>query len=1001
MLVRINAAASGIKEYLETGRKKGREFDRDLIDQRLPITGNIELLDAVIDTIETKQAGDARYLHITLGFAEQFTAAEECGPGQINAALIREVVDAYRETLMAAYHSSEYVFYAEAHIPKVTHELNALSGDYETRLPHVHIVIPYRNLETDKYMNPFGYLKDMTVPDAIQEQINNRFGLRSPKLARRDPAAPQHPLGRHASSFEGQSPKQIRAYLDALVAEHQVDSFEQLIEAASVIGVVTVRQGKDGEYLNIKPDWADKGINIKGLERATFAVGAAKLRAGPPSVDVDQVVDQWKAHGAHEARYLTSIRMKKAYAAMTAEQRAEFLASRRAETAARLAFHDRPIDQQIVDAAGEILAKAMARIETEGVPTPRPVGLSDRIQLLIKELKNGRPERTKRNPPPDFRPTAADLPRTREDSRGDGSPVARRDGQDAGEASGAVGGGRGADQDQPRHFTDAELKAGTDPNLVLRAAQAKYGIELPFYSIAAGRDGSPRIVHAGKQYNLGDFFTKHLGKPWTEARPVLVECHTRTLALKPKDLDGTPDAGTNSSGDRSSQDLLRLAGAAIARSQKLAQSPERVARYIGHRNLGAALEATLRELQSDRKEDKGALTLQETIDRAGAAIARAAVMAKDTAAIRSALEHRNLALAMSSALRRLSVDPPRERRSKTVIEAIADSARRATLAPDRLKTETNPAIVLTAAQRLYGIDLAEYTIGTGADRAPRILHKDKQYNLADFFTKHLNRPWAEAEGVLRDCYHATNSDALPPPDTNLWRQFGQWRRREFDEAGARRAADSEAFRARVMAAREKYKGRKEAAKPLPSRQRAAAMAQARAEQFIAQQVITAERAKASESARIPRRNAHYREFLMHLATQGDAVALAELRRMAPHEHDQDAKISGGRSQAVFPLPTYSVDAKGAVTYQSGAGPIVKDSVQGVTVLKAEASAYDAAIRVAIARYGRSLTLNGDPRFVANLLEAAKRTGLELTLRDAARPKASPVVLHSRHSQPSR
>lgn len=1001
MLARVDAAASGIKEYLETGRKKGREHDRDLIDERIPLEGNIELLDAVIDAIETKQDGDARYLHITLGFAEQFTSAEACGPGQINVGQIREVVAAYKKAVMAAYHASEYLFYAEAHIPKVTHELNVRSGEYETRLPHVHIVIPYRNLESDRYLNPFGYMPDFAVRDAIQEQINQRFGLRSPKISRRDPSALQHPLGRHASSYEGMSPKQIRAHLTNLVVGGRVNTFDELVAAASEIGDVSVRQGKDGQYVNVKPAWAERGINLKGLDRGTFGASALKLRTVPAESDVDAVVKQWEEQGAFEARYVVSKRMQAEYRAMSPGQRHRFIAARRVETDQRLALRDRPVEQQMVDAAGVILEKALARIEEKGVPTPHRIGHFDQIQLFLEGLKNGKSERAIRGAAQDLGSTALHRADLGENSAGDGSSEPGGYGQAIGEVASASGSRVRTDQKSSWDCSDTELKTQTDANLVLGAAEARYGIDGASYSTGTGRDGSPRIVHAGKQYNLADFFTKHLNTSWVEARPILASCHAQTLALATTGHHDATHTGADRPSDRSSENLLRLAGEAVERCKELAADAAKAARAIQHRDFGAALEATLRGLREDRQEDQGRLSLQATIESAGAAIARASVMAQDTEALRAALAHRDLALTLSAALHRLTVVPPRERRSRTVIEALADSARGSSFVPERLRSETNPVLVLTAAERLYGIDLTQFSIGTGADGTPRIIHKKKQYNLGDFLTKHLERPWAEAEGVLRDCFHATNADALPPPDKVMWGQFNQWRAREIEGAAAHRSANSKGFRERVLKTREDYEERKEAAKALPGQARAAAVAKARAEQFIEQQVIAADRAKAGEGGRIPHRNAHYRKYLTDLSSQGDTSALAELRRMAPHEENLEAKISGERSQPVFPLPTYSVDAKGAVTYRSGNEALVRDSVQGVSVLKAEQGAYDAAIRVAIARYGSDLKLTGDAIFVRNVVAAAQRTGLKITLRDAERPDKMPTFIRGRGQEHER
>src|SRR5690554_1981401 len=111
MLARIGAGASGIRDYLEKGRKKGREYDRDLIDERLPLMGDIELMDSVIDSIQTKQECDSRYLHISLSFAEDFSHTDEPKDGQISLEKIKKTVEQYRSDLMAGYEQEEYVFY--------------------------------------------------------------------------------------------------------------------------------------------------------------------------------------------------------------------------------------------------------------------------------------------------------------------------------------------------------------------------------------------------------------------------------------------------------------------------------------------------------------------------------------------------------------------------------------------------------------------------------------------------------------------------------------------------------------------------------------------------------------------------------------------------------------------------------------------------------------------------------------------------------------------------
>ena len=93
------------------------------------MAGNLSVTDTIIGGIQTAQEGDAKYLHITLGFAEDFTTAQDCSDSEVNIAKMKLVTDAYHDMLMAAYDPSEYAFYAEAHIPKVTHEINESTGE--------------------------------------------------------------------------------------------------------------------------------------------------------------------------------------------------------------------------------------------------------------------------------------------------------------------------------------------------------------------------------------------------------------------------------------------------------------------------------------------------------------------------------------------------------------------------------------------------------------------------------------------------------------------------------------------------------------------------------------------------------------------------------------------------------------------------------------------------------------------------------------------------------
>ncbi len=60
---------------------------------------------------------------------------------------------------MKSYASDEYNFYAEAHIPKIKTMKDRKTGESVDRKPHIHIVIPRKNLLSGNEMNPVGSYK--------------------------------------------------------------------------------------------------------------------------------------------------------------------------------------------------------------------------------------------------------------------------------------------------------------------------------------------------------------------------------------------------------------------------------------------------------------------------------------------------------------------------------------------------------------------------------------------------------------------------------------------------------------------------------------------------------------------------------------------------------------------------------------------------------------------------------------------------------------------------
>ena len=129
MIVEISSGKGGFKLYLEHGQKKGRDQHRDQLDQRIALSGDLDVFEVATS------AGDAegyKYDHITLSFSEDHVSDE----------VLQLAVDEFREHALAAWPRADrhrIAFYAEAHRPRITSYTNSETGVKVGRLTHIHI----------------------------------------------------------------------------------------------------------------------------------------------------------------------------------------------------------------------------------------------------------------------------------------------------------------------------------------------------------------------------------------------------------------------------------------------------------------------------------------------------------------------------------------------------------------------------------------------------------------------------------------------------------------------------------------------------------------------------------------------------------------------------------------------------------------------------------------------------------------------------------------------
>nr|WP_001371668.1 hypothetical protein [Escherichia coli]EII19645.1 hypothetical protein EC90111_C0025 [Escherichia coli 9.0111] len=130
MLIRVKGYNDGVKEYLEEGKKNGRDLSRNELDERLILHGDLELTQQIYRSIPDH--GQDRYLSITHSYFED----------NIEPDVFLNVINEYKKFLNCAYRDDEINIYAEAHLPKIKQIIDKKTGDMIDRKPHVHIVIP-------------------------------------------------------------------------------------------------------------------------------------------------------------------------------------------------------------------------------------------------------------------------------------------------------------------------------------------------------------------------------------------------------------------------------------------------------------------------------------------------------------------------------------------------------------------------------------------------------------------------------------------------------------------------------------------------------------------------------------------------------------------------------------------------------------------------------------------------------------------------------------------
>ena len=264
MLIRHTGATKGIVEYLETGKKSGREYSRQELDERLVLSGNIRELELVLYSLHSfivRNDGNLsadRYDHFTLSFKEEY----------IDEETLRNIDQEFKQFITASF-GDEFYYYSEAHLPKIK-QLEDFNGEPYERFPHIHITIPKFNLYTAKKENPLGWHNSL-IPyiDAFQDYINAQYHLANPKDNRRSISiGKEGVLDRYQPFQVALNRQEVKNQIFNLIrANPSIQCVEDLAQALAPYGNVRVRDSeKFGQkYINFLPKEYNgkKAINLK------------------------------------------------------------------------------------------------------------------------------------------------------------------------------------------------------------------------------------------------------------------------------------------------------------------------------------------------------------------------------------------------------------------------------------------------------------------------------------------------------------------------------------------------------------------------------------------------------------------------------------------------------------------------------------------------------------------------------------------------------------------
>ncbi|RKE23729.1 hypothetical protein B0G76_8409 [Paraburkholderia sp. BL23I1N1] len=997
MLIRVRGYHDGIKAYLEKGQKQGREMERDEMDERVILAGDLDLTNDIIQSIDTDAE---RYLNVTMSFKED----------QVSRELLGEIVREFEAFAFAAYRRDEYNFYAEAHVPRIKSYADRKTGEPVERKVHVHVVIPEINLVTGRRLDPFGKVDQNTrFVDAFQEHINAKYGLASPKDNRRVQFTDaSEMISRYKGDvFEGAN-RELKASILEAVMTRDVTRYDDFRVLLTEYGETRTRNaGRESEYENVKPAGAAKGVNLKEFvfSREFIELDATAKREAlesnvhaqyvEPGVPRDtppiylDVLGAWHDTRAREIKYLNSgSSFYKTYQAASPDEQRRILDHREQrfyDATGGLNEHTRRPHDRSGDwrdwrrlgtaGAGE---RAPERARARGAGR-EPEG-AGQAQQWWRELERAHHEITRR-----WRAGADHDLDARFDRSGAPSQSAYR-------VHGVSG--RGVDGDAARRQVllpaDALLELGNQQAERIDALRwsgdreraGREQLDNPVLR-SRWRQGADGEFDGGRRYGgTGDRW-RWSGES-NDVERSADEPEWKAIVDRMFVAWDRADAAERSRLTRTGAGKFMWAGGPFGSREPFALSGGRLPGGFGLREQIRsladvqsfdAIESLPFEVRaSDAPMPKTAMS--DFNARARASTGRAADTVRDQLA-RDLSEGR-------------SVRQARERDEFAEIRATLDAGR-----------------LLAALAHSHGLIVEKYSIGKGADGGDRIRAGSRNLSVSDFLTKEMNLSWEEAAQLLRETYRAqTGHDpehaSRRTPERDLWGDFQQWRsvyrtqlRHAWDAQAAQENERRKTIRSAFYSARSALGDRMD----LSSGQRREQLSAARVARLEAEAVLRVQIAKEREALKgVASRplTDQYRDFLQERAQEGDERALRELRRMQQirlwekRAGDERAVTVSAASHATRPTAnerneiiyagpaiTYEVRASGEVDYRKNGATFLVDEGRTLRLWDSGREAIEVALRFAQQKFGGTLSLSGPEDFQAAAARVAADTRMRI------------------------